>query len=779
MVELGRSWSGAELAQILGGIPSEKATELELKAIAWDTRRMHSRIPSLFIALRGARDGHAYIPQAFKLGALLCLTEQPLEKGLPYIQVKDTWEALFRWAKVWRDSLPYPIVGITGKLGKTWVKEWLAYLLEGQFRIVRSPGSFNSRLGVPLSLLTFPPQAEIGLIEVAISHPQEMPPMGTLVEPEYGVLTSLGGSQLNAQAYLPFFHKSRWLSVLWEDSVSVPFTRMYRVGPFPEGDFGWEKLNARGEGYWHLPDGGKVHLKLPEGGQAVWQNAILAASVAYLLGCKIEYLKERLASFPPLPQRLHWVYDVEGRFWLNDTYHADFTSIGAALDEFQTLPITPKTIILTDFPPYTKEAHERVVDRLKGEFSPEQVHLIGPIFHSIGWGNTYQDREAFLRTASLRGKAFLIKGSRRYKMEEVLSHLTGYGLAPELKMDWEKIYRNLTHLRTHLPPTTRILAMLKAEAYGGGDLLMANFLQRQGVDYIGVAYTQEALRLRSVGITLPILVFYPSRESVTLFKEKGLEAAVGTWDALKYWAGEEVPIHVEFDIGMGRMGFLPEELSAVIELLQQRSARVKGLFSHLPAPERPQDSRVKLQLKIFSNLYSAFKSVFPQATGHLLNTAGILHIGASAAYDMVRVGIGLYGIGPELEEATALYAPIIRIQSYAPGTYLNYSFRSSLPQGGRVATVALGYGDGLMRDWAEKGGYVFVQGYPAPILPPLNMDLMLIKLPPCEVEVGDKVEVWGPSRSLAQLASEMGTSPYEVIVRLSHRVRRVYTWGGI
>ncbi len=786
MVALGRSWLTSEIAAAVGGTLAAEREEV-VTHLAWDTRSMQGSKASLFVALRAERDGHQYVREAFARGARICLTEKPVPE--PHILVPDTWQALLRWAAYWRQQLPYPILGITGRLGKTWVKEWLAYLLEGTFSVARSPGSFNSRLGIAASLLSFPPEGDIGLVEVGISQPGDMAHVAPIVAPQYGIVTlveSLPEDPFPSQAarvaeYHRLFPAARWVVALAGAEAPRSCTDLpscYIVGEGAAGHFGWRSTDASGRGHWSLPDGGEVPLELPEGGKATWQNALLAAAAAYLLGVPLPTLQARLSTLPPLPQRLQWTYDTAQRLWLNDTYHADYASVLTALEEFLRCGAEPKTVILTDFSPDTEKSHRAVVEKLAEHFRPEQVHLIGPTFSRIGWGNVYPDRETFLRTASLQGRAFLLKGSRRFRMEELLPELTGYGRAPELRIDWEKVYRNLALLRRRLPPQTRLLAMLKAEAYGSGDLLMATFLQRQGIDYIGVAYTQEALRLRAAGIRVPILVLYPDRGPSSVYQKYQLAAAVGTWEALSYWAGQ-APLHLEFDTGMGRMGFLPEEAEAVLRFLRQRGAQVVGVFSHLAAAERPDDPRTARQLAQFAELYERFRAEFPELLGHLLNTAGILHIGSKAAYDMVRVGIGLYGIGPPLEEATALYAPLLRVQYYPPGTTLNYGFRSELPEGGFVGTVALGYADGALRSWAERGGYVFWQGQKAPLLPPVNMDLLLVQLPDASAAAGDWVEVWGPHRSLAQLAQEMETTPYEVLARLSPRVRKLYRWGSL
>lgn len=786
-MKLGRVWRGDELAAALEGEAYAGAEKVLITSLSWDTRQLVEE-GSAFIALRAQRDGHAFVAEAQRRGAVLCIVDAPPEVSMPYILVKDTWEALHRWATRWRAILPYPIIALTGSVGKTWVKEWLAYLLEGEKRAVRSPGSYNSRLGIPVSLLSFPAEADLGIVEVGISAPGDMAPLAQLVRPDYGILTAMGSAHDESfssfsdklREKLLLFHSVEWLLALRQagtKAILSAFPRPLYLVHEGEGEhFGWVRKEAR-VGRWKLPDGRDFPIRLPEDSTAAWQNALLAASAAYLLGVPAERLCEKLESLPALQHRLQWIQDGSGRLWLNDTYHADATSLAVALEELRHSGLEPKVAILTDFSPYTSEAHEAAVASLRMMLPPHHAHLIGEQFNQVGWGQRYPSVEAFFREAILPQRGvFLIKGSRRFQLERVLERLMGYGPAPELYVDWEKVYRNLTRLRSRLPSKTRFMGVLKAEAYGSGAPLMASFLQRQGISYIGVAYTREAIRLREAGIAVPILVFYPGEAPHRLYLEYGLEAAVGSLSALEYWSGE-VPLHIEFDTGMGRMGIPYEALSEAVALLKRKKPVVRGVFSHLAQAEAPDSPLTQKQIERFQRIYEAIKALYPEALGHLLNTAGVLHIGTEAAYDMVRVGIGLYGVGEGLEEATTLTAPILRVSALPAGQKINYGFRSVVPAEAEVATVALGYGDGIPRGWAEHGAVVYLHGQPCSILPPLNMDLMLIAAPRGLAQVGDKVEVWGGKRSLIQLAQEAGTIPYELLVRLSQRVYRRYSWG--
>jgi alanine racemase len=465
---------------------------------------------------------------------------------------------------------------------------------------------------------------------------------------------------------------------------------------------------------------------------------------------------------------------------LNDSYHGDVTSTLDTIEEFAQLPFQRKSVILAGLSPYRPEAHAVLLPVLRSHFRKEEVHLIGPEWANESWGRRYEDVQTFLREGRLEGEAILLKGGHRYRLfEKVLPVLLGRTVSPILRIDLAAMQENLRRLRQHLPSETRVIAVLKAEAYGQGGAVIGAFLERQGVAGAAVAFIPEGLALRKAGFSRPILVFYPDAYVAGAPVEAGLEMAVGTWNALKTWGGH-TPIHIEVDTGMGRMGFRPEEVGLVLEYLASHpEVVVKGLFSHLAKADDPTHPLTIQQVRAFDTIVRAVKAHHPMISASLLSTSGIRTLGQEAAYDAVRVGIGLYGPLEGLVEATALYVPIIRIAEVPITSAMNYDFAAQVAAGTRIATVAIGYGDGLLRSWAAQGeACVYLNGKPARVLPPLNMDLLLIALPPdVHPHEGELVEIWGPTRSLCTFAQACGTIPYEILVRLSGRIRRTYEWG--
>ncbi len=792
MLRLARLWEGRSLERIWaeGGllVGCEKPPDI-ITHVSWDSRLIRpGEGGNLFLALRGLRDGHAFVAEALGRGASAALMEQELP--YPGWIVKDTWQALYAWATAWRNAFSYPLVAITGGTGKTWIKEWLYQLLDPG-DVVRSPLSFNSRLGIPLSLLSFPTEARLGLVEVAITHADEMPPRASLVRPQYAIWAPI--TERNVQifgsieeflwAYEPILRGCSWV-LAWEDDRLLDREgalpgQWYWIGTSEKAQFRVEKLLGR-RIWWRLPGGAKQALELPGDSPIAHQNALIAAAAALLLSLSPSEVAQKVSYLSPLPHRREWLQLDSRRYLLNDSYQGDVASTEEVIDEFVQMPFEKKTVILGGLSPYTPESHERVITRLKAHFPAEAVHLIGREWASYDWGNRYADVESFLRCGRLDGEAILLKGGYKYRLfEKVLPVLLGRTVGPILRVDLAAVQANLRRLRAELPARTRVVAVLKAEAYGQGGAVISAFLARQGVAGAAVAFIPEGLALRKAGFTLPVWVFYPdayvSRDAV----EAGLEMAVGTWQALYAWGGH-TPIHIEIDTGMGRMGFLPEELGSLLDYLRAHpEVQVRGVFSHLACPERPDDPLTQRQLRLFDEVVRAVKAEYPEVVASLLSTGGILHLGRKAAYDAVRVGIGLYGAMEGLTEATALYAPILRIQEVPEGQALNYGFSARVGKGMRVATVAIGYGDGILRSWAEGGeSRVYLRGKSLRVLPPLNMDLMLVALP---VDVGaaegELVEIWGPMQPLRIFARACQTIPYEVLVRLSHRIRRIYEWG--
>ncbi|MGQ9862964.1 MAG: alanine racemase [Bacteroidia bacterium] len=784
MLPLGAPYKTETLTSLLGG--DRQGKNLEISHIAYDTRQLYPVEGVLFWALRGVRDGHAYLSDAYEKGACAAVVEAFTELPLCQIRVANTWKALHQWAFYHRQRLTYPIVGITGSYGKTLVKEWASYLWgKGAYK---SPGSFNSQLGVPLSILGAPLQAEIGFFEAGIAAPYDMDPLAALLRPHYGVLTSLGAAhQENFRSVeeklaekLKLFHHAQWVI-----APAQPFLQahqeLYRgkwlwVGKDEIVDYRILRQEVNAADVEVVFEGSQIYrCYFPFSEPWLIQDAVLAMGVVYFLGGSVE----RASQLEPLRLRQEWISDRPGQILLNDTYFSDVESLRQTLHFYARMPTSlPKKAIVSDFSPYDAQAHQEMTQLMESLLGPEQVFRIGPLFSACqGKSRSYASVESFLEEVGLHTwepAYILLKGGRRFRLEEVIPYLTQHDPSSYLEVRLHRMAENLLTLRRFLPASTEIMPMLKAEAYGSGSRTIAAFLVRQGIKVLGVASGVEALRLRSSGLTQTIVVFSPGLRGGSLFAHKGFEVVVGSWPELEYWAGK-VPLHIEVDTGMGRRGFRVEEVPQLLAYLKDTQG-VKALVSHLAAADNSaHDALTRHQLHTFSQVEKAFRTLFPDIKTHVLNTAGVLRWGWYGG-SWARVGIGLYTGLPPLKEVTRFQAQILRIALYPAGATVGYGVEV-LQRPSRIATVGVGYADGIFRNLSDGKGYFVVKGREAPIVGRVNMDMTVIDVTHIpDAHVGDWVEIWGDHLSLAEYAQRASTIPYEVLTHVADRIRRIYTW---
>lgn len=784
MVRLGEPYQAEVLTRLLGG--ERQGENVEISHIAYDTRQLYGGEGVLFWALRGVRDGHWYIGDAFEKGACAAVVEAFVETPLCQIRVANTWEALHQWASYHRQRLSYPIVGITGSYGKTIVKEWAAYLWgKGAYK---SPGSFNSRLGVPLSLLGAPLQAEIGFFEAGIASPKDMEPLAALLKPQYGVFTGLGSAhQENFRSMeeklaekLKLFQNAQWI-IAPSQSFLKAHQQLYPgrwiwVGENEKVSYRIlrQEMNAsQVEVVFEETFTQRCNFPFAEP-WLIW-DAVLAMAVVYFLGGSVE----KSSQLEPLRLRQEWISDRPEQILLNDTYFSDAESLRQALHFYVQIPTSlPKKAIVSDFAPYDAQPHQEMTTLMENLLGPDKVFRIGPLFSACqGKSRSFSSIESFLEEVGLYSwepAYILLKGGRRFRLEEVIPYLTQHDPSSYLEIRLHRMAENLLTLRRFLPEGTEIMPILKAEAYGSGSRTIAAFLARQGMKVLGVASAVEALRLRSSGLTQTIVVFAPGMRGSSLFAHKGFEVVVGSWPELEYWAGK-VPLHIEIDTGMGRRGFRVEEVPQLLEYLKDRGG-VKALASHLAAAEDPtKDSFTRHQLYTFSQVEKTFRSLFPKLETHILNTGGVLRWGSYGG-SWARIGIGLYTGSAPLKEVTCFQAQILRIASYPAGATVGYGVEV-LKKPSRIATVGVGYADGVFRSLSDGKGYFLVRGRKAPIVGRVNMDMTVIDVTEIpDAQVGDWVEIWGDHISLAEHARRAGTIPYEVLTHVADRIRRIYTW---
>lgn len=804
---------------------------LQVESVSIDSRGS-VQATSLFVALKGPRhDGHDQIRGLQEKGVRAFLVNEERAAsiaGLNAIVVSDTLEALQRFAAWHRGHFNIPVIGITGSNGKTIVKEWLFQMLHREENIARSPGSWNSQVGVPLSVLQLGPEHTLAIFEAGISKPGEMEKLEPIIRPTTGVLTNIG------DAHDDGFHGDRALkevekralfvkadTVLDEHSMSVVHIRERS---------GASSIRAR--------HGGQEHdFLLPFSDQASISNALTCIAVCLHLGRSAAWIDQRLAQLTPVDMRLRTMQGRHGTTLIDDSYSLDRSSLVSALDHLRrTAHGREQVVVLSDVAEHGHDEtslYQFIATALK-QRGVHRLIAIGPRLHAhrslFATDTTFHpDVDAVLRMdelASLPGSVVLIKGARSFGFERIVERWQQQVHGTELVIDLEAIRHNLNHYREkiHLTPspspeergamrlthgpslasprpspgereqpkrTTRVMAMVKAFGYGSGALELARLFEHERVHYLGVAYADEGIELRTHGITMPIMVMNPEpvdmgtlhrfRLETEVYDQRSLREAITAAKRME----DAPPVHIKLDTGMHRLGFVERELPELLNTLRERGPlKVASILSHLVASEEPaQDDFTRAQIASFTHMATAIGAVLGYTPlWHMANTAGITRW-PEAHFDMVRVGIGLHGIGANAEETAKLMptvtlrTPIAQLKQLGNGDTVGYNRRGVIQGDRTIATLPIGYADGLSRRLGNGVGRVWIAGKAAPIIGNVCMDMCMVDVTGIACSVSDMAFVFDREHPVSEVAKDMGTIPYEVLTSISQRVKRVYTFG--
>ncbi|MDX2063692.1 MAG: alanine racemase [Bacteroidia bacterium] len=792
----------------------------------YDSRHQVPGPGAVFLALPGPhRDGHGFIGQAYQKGVRLFWVAQPIATDAypdaAFWQVPDVLAALQRLAAHHRAQFQGTVVGITGSNGKTTVKEWLTTLLEGQFDVYKSPRSYNSQLGVALALLGLRPHHQVALIECGISQVGEMARLAAMVQPSFGVLTHLGDAHANGFAdgaekvaeKLALFPPDCPVVSFRHGATYTPLVERHlaqRTAPVVAPSVGTLQLTSAlyqsTTGSWEVTlevGGTPIAATAPIAGEAGCENLVLALASAHLLGLRPEQVSQRSGLLRPLELRTQLLTDNPEVVVLADAYNADIDSIRNAVALLLTQRQLPtRRLILSDIEHLGRdsaELHAKLVRELSQALGAEHLELIGPQFTAAAAAlgatevQVYPSVAAYLARFEYhryRGAVVLVKGARRFELEQILPRLARHSGPTVLQINLNAAIENLRTLQAPLPPGTGTVVMLKAGAYGTGAWQLAQALVPAGVAYLGVAQPYEGIELRERGITAPILVLYPD-PTLQQCASYDLEPVISGWaqvEALVALDPATYPlagVHLEFDTGMARLGFSPAEAAAVTARLAQQPVPVATCFTHLAASEDPaQDAFTRSQLSAFAAAAAQVRLRYPGCKRHALNTGGALRF-PEAAYELVRLGIGLYGIDPrgpatsQLREIGSLRTVVAQLHTYPAGTSVGYGRAEVLQAEARIATLPLGYADGLPRSVGERRFSVLIRGQRAPIVGRVCMDVCMAEVTHIAgVAEGDEAVVFGAQgtevQSIEALAQASGTIAYEVLARIPARVRRVY-----
>ncbi len=819
-----------------GSLLTDEHESAPIRELAIDSRNIEYPETALFVAIKtNVRDGHAYIGDAYERGVRhFLVSETPDTSAFPlagFIQVKDTQLALQQIAAGHRKQFSMPVIGITGSNGKTVVKEWLYQLLGDHFNISRSPKSYNSQLGVPLSVWQMDAEHQLGIFEAGISQPGEMEKLEKVICPTIGIFTNIGeahsegfmNQRQKINEKLMLFRHCKHL-IYCHDHVQlneciVPFMHHMSGGRDEESLklFSWSRKQdaelritavdktQTATTICAVYDDTEMHIKIPFIDEASIENAIHCWCTALLLKVPIEDIQKGMARLQAVSMRLELRHGTNDCTIINDAYNSDLTSLQLALGYLdQQRQHSLHTVIMSDMLQMGRrdlDLYEEVAAQI-GKRSIQRFIGIGP--------SLYKNKSAFRKYKKLRSiffkstsdflknfhlltfnrEAILLKGARVFEFEKIAMLLEQQIHQTVMTINLAALRHNLDVFRSKLVPGTKTMAMVKAFAYGSGSYEIANLLQQSGIDYLTVAYTDEGIALRKSGITVPIMVMSPDDTSFDRMIAWKLEPEIYSFRALNTFmriAGtlqvEDYPVHLKLDTGMHRLGFTQEEMNELASVIGgNRMIHVASIFSHLAASDDPaQDAFTQEQAHRFEKMSEELKAMLPyKPMRHLCNSAGILRH-PDLHYDMVRIGLGLYGndstntVAAKLHQISSLKTLIAQVHHVAAGENIGYGHHTIAQHDMRIATICIGYADGYPRSLGNGRGHVLIRGQQAPTVGSICMDMCMVDITNiAAAEEGDEAIVFNQELPVTLLAEWASTISYEIMSGISQRVKRVY-----
>jgi alanine racemase len=819
----------SEIAEIINGKLTGFSNDNSLITnLIYDSRKLVFSENTLFVALVGDRnDGHKYLLELYKKGIRFFLVQQkPNLKKMPkagFIETDDTLKALQRLARFHRQQFEIPIIGITGSNGKTIVKEWLFQLLNSSFKITRSPKSYNSQLGVPLSVLQLKKEDTLGIFEAGISQKNEMKKLAEMISPQLGIFTNIGDAH-NAgfssikekiKEKLRLFKKCKTLIYRSDDTAlnhqikrqfkgktlnwATDATADWRITSIKRIEKNTTEISA-------IYKGKKREITIPFSSPTMIENAIHCWVAAIYLKVPIQKIRPAIKKLESVAMRLELITGSNNCLLINDSYNADLSSLKAALNFMeQQGDDRPRTLILSDILESGKTANQlykKLADLIK-VYKIQKVIAVGKHISvlknhiskkiKISYYPTTENLVSQLDLANFKSELILIKGARIFHFERLVVRLRQKHHQTILEINLSALQNNLDHYRKQLQPATKVMVMVKAAAYGIGSVEIGRLLATRSVDYLAVAYTDEGVALRKAGIKLPILVLNPEETSLEALLAFQLEAEIYSIPQLKRLieltnlnalSPDRFPIHLNLDTGMSRLGLIPIDFSNLFEILISNPAlKIASIFTHLAASEAPHhDKFTKQQITTFQTSYSEIsQKIGYQPTRHVLNTSGITRF-PQYQMEMVRLGIGLYGFDPaipvgnaQLETVHTLKASISHIKWIKKGTSIGYGRMGIAQEDCLIATLTIGYADGLLRKAGNGRFSGLLHGIRVSTIGNICMDMCMMDITSVpEASMGDEIIIFGPDLPVTELADSLETIPYEIFTGISERVKRVY-----
>ncbi|MEO6550612.1 MAG: bifunctional UDP-N-acetylmuramoyl-tripeptide:D-alanyl-D-alanine ligase/alanine racemase [Ferruginibacter sp.] len=835
------NYSVAEIEKVIAGkFLLFSDTSVTIEHLLLDSRKLLFPASSLFFALNGPRrNGNSFLTELYNKGVRNFVVDETVDISLieachhaNYLSVKDVLQALHLLVAWHRSHFNIPVIGITGSNGKTIVKEWLYQLLHEDYNIVRSPKSYNSQIGVPLSVWQMNETHELAIFEAGISQPDEMQRLEKMIQPTIGVFTNIG--EAHSEGFLNIRQKVNEKLKLFIHTGVLVYAADYPdvntgVNTFANNArsgqhfqlFSWSNkglaglqiitiekkkdftiITAKDLNVSGTDRGNVISITIPFTDDASIQNAISCWCVLLFLQISTDIISERMLQLRMVEMRLELKQGINNCSVINDSYSADINSLTIALDFLAQQQQHPgKTLILSDILQSGKSSHElyNEVGHILQQKNINRFIGIGPeiskyqdAFKSIANTLFFSSIAEFTQqfySLHFYDETILLKGARVFAFEQI-SHLLEEKLHQTvLEINLNAVTHNLREYQQLLAPGVKLMAMVKAFSYGSGGFEIANLLQFQKVDYLAVAYVDEGVELRKAGITLPILVLNPEIPTFDVLVQHNLEPEIYSFaifltfqNYLQQSGVNTYPVHIKLDTGMHRLGFEEKDIAALGNLLRSTNIfKVQSVFSHLAGSDAPEhDEFTRLQADKFiagcKILTDALRYNF---TMHIANTSAI-HRQPHLQLDMVRLGIGLYGIDHEvaiqgrLKNVTTLKTTISQIKQVAAGESVGYNRKGIVHKPSQIATVRIGYADGYPRSLSNGVGKMLVKGTLVPVIGNVCMDMTMLDITGTDIREGDDVIVFGELLPVNEIATWANTIPYEILTGISQRVKRIY-----
>jgi alanine racemase len=799
----------------------------EIDSVSIDSRSLQNNANTLFFALIGPNhDAHSYIPELIHQGVRYFVVQyipENIRTDTTFLVVPDSKKALQHFAAYYRSLFDFPVIGMTGSNGKTIVKEWLNFLLSPDFNIIRSPKSYNSQVGVPLSIIAINKKHNLGIFEAGISTTNEMQALQKIIKPTIGILTNIGSA--HDEGFDNIGEKIKEKLQLFKDVEVLIYNKNKSIEQFfptigisistkeisEQKTFSWSFKDKTADVFisknvildktlLNIVYKNQVfEIKVPFLDDASIENAVHCLMVMLYFGYNFETIANRIKLLYPVEMRLKVKNGINNTTLIDDSYSSDFQSLKIALDFLESQKQhKKKTLILSDIF-QSGLSNDDLYARVSQLVISNKIHRVIGIGETISnFKNKFVNCATFKSTAdfiekfeqmTFENETLLVKGARSFEFEKIVSLLEEKTHETVLEINLNAISHNFNFYKSKLKPSTKLMVMVKAFGYGSGGFEIAKLLEHLQVDYLGVAFADEGISLKMGGIKSPIMVLNPENTSFRAIIQHGLEPEIYCLKGLNAFLKiteekklKKYPIHIKLDTGMHRLGFQEHDLPSLISTLKNTpSIKVKSILSHLATSDDLENQDfARAQIELFEKLSkSIMNELNINPIRHILNTSGISNFSESQ-YDMVRLGIGLYGISNDdreqkyLENVGTLKSVISQIRTIEKGESVGYGRKFIASKTTKIATIPIGYADGISRLWGNEVGYVMINKQKATIVGSICMDMLMVDCSEIVCSEGEQVIIFGKNPTVKTIADKTNTIPYEILTSISQRVKRVF-----